>query len=249
MDFEYSNRIVAFIDILGFGALVSRLGEEPKLHAKLHRALTEIGKIKNSSLEKNTAQTGLVVSVFSDSVVISGAPDNLNGVIWSSIHLQCSLLALGILIRGGISRGKTVHTGDILYGEGMLNAYHLESKAAIYPRIIIDPIFVPEIESGYKAMFLAQDADGLWFIDPFAMGIVPGNVDTLLENGYDPSEEGLKFLGKEIDKEISRLSDASQLAKWSWLKNRHAIATLEFAKFKRPRLWHILEEVQKAEHS
>lgn len=152
-------------------------------------------------------------------------------------------------MRGGISRGKTVHTGDILYGEGMLNAYYLESKAAIYPRIIIDPKFVPEIEAGYKAAFLAQDADGLWFIDPFAMGVLAGNVEALLEDGYDPSEEGLKFVGKEIDKEISKHSDASQLAKWSWLKNRHAIAVSEFAKFKMPRFWHIFEQVRKAEES
>jgi hypothetical protein len=173
----------------------------------------------------------------------------VHGVIWSSIHLQCGLLALGILIRGGISRGRAVHADDILYGEGMINAYNLESKAAIYPRIVIDPKLVLEIESGYRAAFLAQDVDGLWFIDPFSMGIVSGNVDALLEDGHDPHEVSLKSLGKKIDHELSQLSDVGQLAKWNWLKSRYTIAVLEFAKLGKPRFWHILEEAEKLKKS
>ena len=88
---EYSDRIVAFIDVLGFGALVRQLDSDPSLHAKLHRALSKIRVFKDSSLRKGTAQSDLAVSVFSDSIVISGASDNLHGVIFSAIHLQCNL--------------------------------------------------------------------------------------------------------------------------------------------------------------
>ena len=131
----------------------------------------------------------------------------------------------------------------------MIYAYNLESKAAIYPRIVIDPKLVSEIEPGYRAAFLAQDVDGLWFIDPFSMGIVSGNADALLEDGYDPHEVSLKSLGNKIEMELSHLSDAGHLAKWNWLKSRYTIAVLEFGKFGKPRFWHILEKTEKVKKS
>lgn len=247
---EYSERIVAFIDILGFAALVRQLGADPTLHASLNNALKQIRVFKNSSVRPDSAQSNLQVSVFSDSIVISGAADNLHGVLWSAIHLQCNILAMGILTRGGISSGRTFHTDDILYGEGMLDAYHLESNAAIYPRIILAPKLMDNIEGGYKAAFLRQDGDGLWFLDPFSMGILPGNSESLLEDGHDPHEVSLRSLGKKIDQEIARTSDAGHLAKWKWLKNQHKFAVSEFRKFGRPRFWHIMSEAEKAkQHS
>lgn len=241
----YAERIVAFIDILGFSVLVRQIGEEPSLHVKLHHALTQIKQYKHNSLRGNTAQSELEVSVFSDSIVISGAFENINGIIWSVIHLQCQLLVLGILIRGGISSGRTFHADDILYGEGMLDAYFLESKAAIYPRIVLAPHLVNKMEPVYRAVFLSQDIDGLWFINPFSMGLLSGDVEALLEDGYDPHEESLKSLGSTIDHELSQLSDVSHLAKWQWLKSQHDKAVMEITRLGKPRYWHILEAVEK----
>jgi hypothetical protein len=241
----YSERVVAFIDILGFGALVQQLGTEAPLHAQIYSALTRIKLFKDYSLRENTAQSDLEVSVFSDSIVISGASDNVQGVVWSAAHLQCGLLALGILVRGGISRGRTIHADDILYGEGMLQAHYLESKAAIYPRIVLDPKLLDDLTPMYRAMLLSHDSDGLWFIDPFSVGVLPGNSEDMLERGCDPYEESLKMLGKKMDQELSRLSDVGQIAKWTWLKTRHGIAVLEFAEFGKPRFWHLMEKVEK----
>jgi hypothetical protein len=245
MEPVYSDRVVAFIDILGFGALVQKLGEDSSLHTQIHHALRRIKLFKDSSVRTGTAQSDLQVSVFSDSIVISGEADNVHGVIWSAIHLQSSLLLSGILVRGGISCGRTVHADDILYGEGMLDAYYLESKAAIYPRIVLAPKLINKIKSEYRAVFLTTDNDGLWFLDPFSIGLLPGNADALLEDGYDPHEEALKSLGKRIDQELSRLLDVGHLAKWNWLKSRHTIALLEFARLGKPRFWHMWEQAEK----
>ena len=67
----YEDRIVAFVDILGFGALVSSLEELPELHGRLHFALTQIKSYKMTSQMGNTAHSDLEVSVFSDSIVMS----------------------------------------------------------------------------------------------------------------------------------------------------------------------------------
>ena len=242
---EYSDRIVAFIDILGFGALVRRLDAEASLHAKLHSALSHIRVLKHSSLQPQTAQSELEVSVFSDSIVISGASDSLQSVVNSAIHLQSNLLEIGILVRGGISCGRTVHADDILYGEGMLEAHALETKAAVYPRIILAPKLVEQLEPRYRAMFFEQDGDGLWFINPFSIGLTPANADDLAADGYSPFEEALKKLGKVIGEELGRLSDVGQLAKWQWLKRQHSIALLEFAKLGEPRFWHAWKQMER----
>lgn len=51
----------------------------------------------------------------------------------------------GILFRGGITYGKVVHTDKMLFGPAMNKAYSLESKTAVYPRIIIDNDVIKQI--------------------------------------------------------------------------------------------------------
>lgn len=138
MNITYDTRVVAFVDILGFESLIQHLENNEVLHRKVHGALKQIKNVKVLSLQSITAQNDLEVSVFSDSIAISAPKDNYHGVIWSSIHLQSTLLTLGILTRGGISCRKTVHKDDILYGEGMIRAYKLESRTAFYPRVLAD---------------------------------------------------------------------------------------------------------------
>lgn len=112
-------------------------------------------RVKISSLNQHTAQKDLEVSVFSDCVAISAESDNPHDVIWTAIHLQSSLLVLGILTRGGISKGKLVHKDDLLYGDGMIKAYKLESKAAVYPRILVGQELIEVTNEYYRSVFSA----------------------------------------------------------------------------------------------
>ena len=241
----YANRVVAFIDILGFGALIGRIGEDPALRKKIHRALAEIRVFKHASLRNETAQRHLEVSVFSDSVALSGAPDDLGRVVSTALGLQSRLLGLGILVRGGISVGPTFHADDMLCGEGLLKAYDLETKTAVYPRIIIDPVLITPAEAGLCAMFLLKDADGIWFIDSFSMGGLPDGSDALVEDGWDPNAVYLDDVGRTIEARLKELTDVRQLAKWNWLKERHAIAQQEYATYKMPRFWHLRQQLSK----
>lgn len=245
MPTPYSNRIVAFIDILGFGSLVKMLSSDTDLRKKIHRALSEIRDFKNYSLSNATAQRELEVSVFSDCIAISGEPGGLMTIVSSAMALQWKLLYLGILTRGGISSGKTFHADDILYGEGMMKAHELESKAAVYPRIVIDPDLVGETEAGLCAMFLKRDTDGLWFIDPFAQGGLPDGSENLLEDGWDPNAVFLEHVGRIIEQRLNTLTDAGHRAKWSWIQTLHAAAQKELSTLGKPRFWHILELAKK----
>ena len=186
---------------------------------------------------------------FSDSIIITGEPRSVWTVLWAASHLQRELLEVGVPTRGGIAQGRTVHTDGIIYGEGLLEAYHLESTTAVYPRIVISPPLSAGLDARYKDAFLRQDADGLWFIDPFGLGLIPGDAEEMAAEGYDPYEEGLNMLGSRIDTELSRLSDASHIAKWNWLKHQQAIATQDIRNHREPRFSRFLREAKQRRRS
>ncbi|MGN6710117.1 hypothetical protein [Anaerocolumna jejuensis] len=139
-----TERIVAFVDILGFKNMVKDSLKSLESANSLHEALKRIFELKNHN-ENPTEMTslrefGVEISTFSDSIVISYPIDYEGGlffVLMELIHLQLDLACYGILIRGGLSIGLLYHDGNIVYGPAMNEAYYLESKCAIYPRIII----------------------------------------------------------------------------------------------------------------
>ncbi|MDQ9091752.1 hypothetical protein RC083_09125 [Pseudoalteromonas haloplanktis] len=165
----YTNKFIVFIDILGFGALVEKSGEMPDiaesildalismnpklLHQEMFGTLNEekIPEDRLDDVKRTVAQMNLnmskmhpvAVSYFSDSLVLSA---DANDVIASQTILE--LLAKlsiklwdehSLLIRGGVTLGKLVHTENgPLFGPAMNRAYYLESEKAVTPRIIFD---------------------------------------------------------------------------------------------------------------
>ena len=227
---EYEEKIVAFIDILGFSNLIKSLDDEPELHELLYSSLETIKSFKTDSESEDTVTSEYEVSCFSDSIVISGNSYELSGVVWAICWLQLQLLTRGILIRGAITKGKLIHSNDILYGQGMLKAYELESKVSVYPRVILDPemnFSVPK-EHSFPISFLKEDVDGLYYVDPFSF---PGAIgkpcpaicsqhcdeETILQCdscGY------LSNISEYIEDSLQKIKHAGQLAKWQWLKKK-----------------------------
>lgn len=246
METPYQERVVAFIDIIGFSDLVSRLEEDPALHRRLFSALRAIKFYKEIAGDAQFAQKNLEASIFSDSIAISAAPEHVFDVVWACLGLQSRLLVMGVLTRGGVSSGFTVHQNDILYGSGMIRAYKLESGAAVYPRIIIDSDLVSRFTSGQKAMFLNEGQDGLWFIDPFAQGLLPPNSESLLEDGWDPNEVALEQLGKDIKRELQLATDDSRRMKWQWLERQRIRAVAFLKQNGRPRAFHLLHQAEQS---
>lgn len=44
----------------------------------------------------------------------------------------------GIFCRGAITSGKLYHTKEMIFGQALIDAYHMEQELAVYPRIIIN---------------------------------------------------------------------------------------------------------------
>lgn len=162
-----------------FSNMVKASKSSPEDSETILKALMRIHAIKENNYSPtfmNMQDYGFEVITFSDSAVIScpAENDNLFFLILELIHLQIDLVPLGILLRGAITIGDLHHKRDIVFGPAMNDAYYLESKVAIYPRIILTESAIDqfykfastdeEIKQEFDSLIL-KDKDGYYFID------------------------------------------------------------------------------------
>ena len=185
---KYEDSIVIFLDILGFKSLIDASYSEKnkktnnKVIANLYDGIQTIRSILKIDEPENHGSKYFIVN-FSDSIVISfpyNKPDALFNTLFQIQGLLINLTHRGIIVRGGITRGPiyTDKESQIIFGPGLVDAYLLESKAAHYPRVILDREIVEickrftkdydedEIED-YLKDILMPDTDEMFFIDYF----------------------------------------------------------------------------------
>src|SRR6266404_8367337 len=179
---EYEDRIICFLDILAFREHVSQSvqpdgSDSPEKIGQLVGALSAIRKnVSYDHLGPPLTQ----VTQFSDSIAISFPTREESGVfhaLVSILWVQIELVLMGILCRGAVTRGKLIHTSELLFGPAMVNAYFLESKAALYPRVILDESIIeagmraharhhePDDEQRSIMSLLKKDTDGMYYIN------------------------------------------------------------------------------------
>lgn len=168
---DYENRIVAFIDILGFKDLIKNSENNPEQIQKLLEILKYIKAwdshgpnkwdIKVVAVEEDAQRKGLekfdisgitTCTCFSDSIVVSVQCENelinekASTLIGNISKIGAQLLQAGILIRGAMTVGNLIHTHDgIIMGPAMIEAYLLESNYAKNPRIILSDKLIGQL--------------------------------------------------------------------------------------------------------
>jgi hypothetical protein len=84
------------------------------------------------------------------------------------------LLSIGILTRGGLSKGLLHHSDKAVFGPAFLSAYEMENQTAIFPRIIVDRetlkdySALDDIGDAFRAELKFSD-DGPVFINTLSM--------------------------------------------------------------------------------
>jgi hypothetical protein len=139
------KRIIAFLDILGFKNYIKRLSKEPELANIIAETLLDLKKLENEDItlklpygKEVKFRYNFKASAFSDSIVLSAATDDFESMFFKMQSSISKLILKGIFVRGGITVGDVYHENRIVYGQGMINAYEIENKLAIYPRILLD---------------------------------------------------------------------------------------------------------------
>lgn len=234
----YSTRIVAFIDILGFAKSHIEKTKKDKLYAKY--LLDILKKIKQEKSEAEWLIEGgrdnnreKEVTVFSDSIVISYSLDygNIYWILSDLIYFQKKMISEGIVVRGGVSIGELYHQDDIVFGPAMIDAYCLESKEAIYPRIIftketfnksIKESLEENSELGEESMYSLElikkdeESDSIYYLDFLLKD--DGGYDYQAKLKYEKDYSIFIENVRRVIENGSKEKEPRTIEKYTWLK-------------------------------
>lgn len=181
---EYRRCLVSFFDLLGFKEIVrSRSAHDI---ASLVGLFQRTGRVSEETEEAFEAQS----FQFSDSIVRMMPLDSHSNIefpvgilfheVLAIVHACLEMANHGVAIRGALTLGDAYYSGSRMFGPGMVRAYELETRVALYPRVIVDPAVMwafkrdPRLkkdthsaaeEAEYLRKLLRRDRDGIWFVD------------------------------------------------------------------------------------
>ncbi|AZZ75420.1 hypothetical protein CCX46_09725 [Pseudomonas sp. RU47] len=146
---EYEQTIAIFIDILG-SKNTTGFEEKYNIHTIFHNSILD--NQDRESSKGYVAYTRKLYS-FSDCTFIfykykPGITDNRKDInklfqvaLFNSSNIVLELFNAGYIVRGGITCGDVFFDDMSFFGPAVDRAYELESKKAVTPRILIDPMF------------------------------------------------------------------------------------------------------------
>jgi hypothetical protein len=230
---EYQQRLILFLDFLGFSNTVAETKSNPQKLKQLVRAIDSVREVKRSFDDKTSQK----VTQFSDSLVVSYRIDETSAAFELVSEIALAVIDLagrGYLVRGGMTVGPLLHTTKYLVGPAMLHAYDMEHSLAKSPRVIVDRAVIelasahhadnnsPEEEQGYVQGIMAEDTDGWLYLDYVPWSGVVENA------GKDEKDYGpyLGALSKTLERGLAD-SDTRVLQKQIWLHERY-VSAVEF---------------------
>ena len=246
-----NDRIVAFIDILGFKQQTEDLQEKSLLDILSPLYFAEVSNYKQKEMYQDI---GLVkfhtteVTFFSDSIVISCDTKHISDLIMHVKKLSESFIEYGLFLRGGIAHGKLYHNDRIVFGPALNESYLLESNIAVYPRILISDTVHSLIKSTTETAVgaeeynnlrniykldedlktinnISRDDDGFYYINPFPLSVtLSSHIRSL---GITSLDDFINYLKTTIEKNLQKhMSNKKIFSKYFWLAtkfNKHYI--------------------------
>ena len=249
-EIKYEKRLVAFIDILGFKEIVK---QSEKDISKIELIYSVLDYLKNwevsdkwdlrlVKIEEDTQKRGVQnfdirkksnITAFSDSIVVSvKVDDNINEMASTPIvnlaYIGAILLEKGILFRGGLTIGNLIHNENgTVFGQGLIDAYRLESCNAKFPRIILSDKLLNELN--YPLETKRNRYPCHQYIDRFDDGCVGFYqmiyyqvIESWTEMTADKLAESLDKVRKVIVNELDFTFEKPDVfAKFKWLKEQY----------------------------
>lgn len=157
----YSNRLVCFIDVLGFSQkIISSDGK------KIKSILDDLYELVNEL--KNKTFKDIKITTFSDCVVISVESNTqfVFELIISISRIQMIYLTRGFLTRVGISSGAFFHDDRMLFGKPLINAVTLE-KNVDKPIILLDEAFHEDMKHTFPGFDKSMIRGLFRLMEPF----------------------------------------------------------------------------------
>lgn len=230
-ELAYENRLVAFFDILGWKNEIAAAGDDARRIARLAAAV----RMFNANAA-TVGDAGARLTTFSDNVVFSKpfAEGDVQWLLQGLATTQLGLAVQGFWMRGAVTVGLLHHDEHIVFGPALNRAYHLESKVARYPRILLDQQVLAS-PTGTDFMDIGEES----FIDPFSprfwdrvQADNPVTQETLdrfseLSGMTMPAQSArvsggtaLASVANRLSAELSSTEDPAAWEKLAWLFNR-----------------------------
>lgn len=192
-DAKYDERVVCFMDILGFREFVKKNKGQKSLNSirdllfNIHPDILCPEEQVDEDIFRNLAEEyGARVVQFSDCIFISMEEISYDSLDWLYsliLNVTLNMIEGGMMCRGAITIGDIYHKhkdGSLLFGPAVIDAYEMESKCAIFPRVIVTNVLEqrqknlrPRSKSRTKdkrtllVKYLSRDSDDFLYVDYF----------------------------------------------------------------------------------
>lgn len=214
-DDDYTDRYVAFLDLLGFKTQVVSAERDPAKRIRLREIL---GLVRDTLCE--IPSVGMRLTCFSDCIVVSTerTAEGLREIFQSIDILTFNLLQYDVLLRGGLVGGGAHHGKDFVYGTAVTRAWELESQYAKAPITLVSQEIIDDVKT-YSEPFeewLIEDSPQRYFVhylrryaeyqrEPIYAGKV------ILD---DPGQRVIEFVCQRLNTDTGTI-----LAKAEWLRD------------------------------
>ena len=235
---KVEEQLTVFIDFLGFSEASTDTDESTV--SKVLELLISLSELRAEFDVQSTLQgTGKTlpfepaISTFSDNIVISyqlgpistviGNDEPFNLLIimdhfnWLLTKIATAALHIGFLLRGGATIGKLYHAGGVVFGEALVEAFQIESRISIYPRVVLSHKITSRLTWIEQQQNITRGDDGLYHFDYFRkLALIP----LLPANSYPAGVDArIKHVISTIARkltEFERQGKLNELAKWAW---------------------------------
>ncbi len=250
MSNTFQECFLAFIDVLGIKNLLRNFDENLDLVKNLIDILKINRKFETGTKLTSRGKIEIRSWYFSDSFVFmmkkEENEENLPQLLFIIRFLQDMFWKNGFLLRGSIILDEMYfpkENENVLLGKGIINAYELESKIAIYPRIILDDNLYKFIEEkdlqaypfGKKGVklkeLIKEDKDSIKFLDLLNPNILRAKNEKIRTQnksfsifGNYNDENNFEMIKETVNKMIKNVlddcqSDTKIRQKYKWLKS------------------------------
>ena len=226
------NSIVCAIDILGFSQMISqscKIGDGNRLLREINYLIN-----KNKKCIMPNKYSHGKIKIFTDNMVVAypikgDAEQELEEILDNVSEYQFNLALEGLFVRGGITIGDFYINEDIVFGSALLEAHHIESEIACYPRIIMDQNTITTLQKHINYYDVAPqttkvliDSDGQWFLN-YLNTIFKYYIQCNNEYEFERIQHELLFRHKNKIEELLFLykEDIRVWDKYVWSANYH----------------------------
>ncbi len=162
---QYKRSLICHLDLLGFRELIRNKnpGEISRVLRLFSNAVTPVKRgfqVKELATKQFVAFSDTHVTVIPTEPKDSSARGLIFLQILRLVHAQWLLFfEHKILVRGGIVVGDAVRSYGRFFGQGIIDAYDVESQKALYPRIVVDASVFEELKNNPKVWTHDDDPD------------------------------------------------------------------------------------------